>query len=57
MTPDRERVQLMALHSSSCVLCGHSLIDHHYHSLRCQVATKRHWWSRRVQCACEMRPA
>lgn len=43
------------LHNSSCVLCGHSLIDHHESSLRCQVRTKRHWWSRSVQCPCEMR--
>jgi hypothetical protein len=43
-----------ALHLSSCVLCGHSLIDHHEASLRCQYSTKRHWWSRRVQCPCEM---
>lgn len=44
-----------ALYLSSCVVCHHSLIDHHEASLRCQFRTKRHWWSRRVQCPCEMR--
>lgn len=43
-----------ALHVSACVLCGHTLIDHHEASLRCQHRSKRHWWSRSVQCPCEM---
>jgi hypothetical protein len=50
-------VERRALHLVACVVCGHSLIDHHESSLRCQHSTKRHWWSRRIQCSCEMRPA
>ena len=46
-----------ALRTSACVLCSHALIDHHEASLRCQYRTKRHWWSRSVQCSCEMRPS
>lgn len=42
-----------ALRRSACVLCGHTLIDHHEASLRCQHRSKRHWWSR-VQCPCDM---
>lgn len=43
------------LHYGTCILCGHALMDHHEAHLRCQVRTKRRWWSRAVQCACEMR--
>ena len=45
-----------ALYLSACVLCKHSLIDHHEASLRCQWRTKRHWWNRAIQCPCEMKP-
>ena len=43
---DREQLTTRALHLSSCVLCGHTLIDHHTASLRCQHRSKPHWWSR-----------
>lgn len=54
---DVTNTERQALYTSCCVLCGHALIDHHTASLRCQYATKSHWWSRRVQCPCEMRPS
>lgn len=49
-------VQLHALHHTSCMLCHHSLVDHHETTLHCQHRTKRYWWSRSVQCACDMAP-
>mgnify|MGYP001613681323 CR=1 FL=1 len=51
---DREQLETRALHVSSCVLCGHTLIDHHTASLRCQHRSNPRWWSRRVQCPCDM---
>lgn len=50
---DAER---QALRTSLCVLCDHPLISHHWSSLRCQWSSKRRWWSRRIQCPCEMEP-
>lgn len=47
-------LEQQALRSSACILCGHTLIDHHEASLRCQHTTKPHWWSRRTQCPCDM---
>lgn len=47
-------LERQALHASSCVLCGHIMFEHHATSLRCQHYSKRRWWSRRVQCPCDM---
>jgi hypothetical protein len=47
-------IERRALYLSSCAVCHHPLIDHHEVSLRCQHSTKPHWWSRRIQCPCEM---